>query len=618
MRSRPRIPLSLATVVFVIGSVGAAICDDQSSSLLPQGVKVVWDMGKAYRETTPTRERICINGLWRWQPAASGRGRQEHHAAGRQMGLSESPRRVARVARLHVKRHRPALSASRLGQVETQRDAIRLVSARDRRARRVEGPRYFRRRRMGSIERRRLPRRQVGRKHSLPRRQGQCDVGVQARAKAALVGVGCRSAAIGGDDLLFAFQRVGHVEGHGDAAGPGRRRLSGGRSRASQARRSQACPFGAQVGTGRGRGRGQPGRRPDISSQGRTVRRRQESPQPSRARPSRRPTRPAADSRSPRPGSPKSFGTPTRPATCTVSGCRWWTAQRPTWSTHCRRCGSGSASFGWMAAISASTAAASTPLLRPTTGVQMSTYNASYAGAKESFLRLKEAGFNLVYSHHYNSLPGSHLAYEEVLAGGRRLGMLIFVRAAQCLGRLSRTTTKDVRNTRSRSRLIRPTSSITSARRSIIRRSCSMPSITTRSPIRSCSIRRLFHTYPDFIIDPKHPGERTDRDGTYAQPCEDVVRRFDRSRPVYHHGGNAGAITSPNCYLDFTPDPGDFRLVRHDGRPRRPEAAVSGRIRLAGRRRLDAVPRLRLERQGRSDLERPENAGGRRTSTAVG
>lgn len=37
---------------------------------LPAGVRAVWDMGKAYRETTPTRERICINGLWRWQPAA--------------------------------------------------------------------------------------------------------------------------------------------------------------------------------------------------------------------------------------------------------------------------------------------------------------------------------------------------------------------------------------------------------------------------------------------------------------------------------------------------------------------------------------------------------------------
>ncbi len=36
---------------------------------LPQGVEAVWDLGKAHRETTPTRERICINGLWCWQPA---------------------------------------------------------------------------------------------------------------------------------------------------------------------------------------------------------------------------------------------------------------------------------------------------------------------------------------------------------------------------------------------------------------------------------------------------------------------------------------------------------------------------------------------------------------------
>jgi beta-galactosidase len=37
---------------------------------LPAGVKAVWDEAKAFHETTPTRERLCINGLWRWQPAA--------------------------------------------------------------------------------------------------------------------------------------------------------------------------------------------------------------------------------------------------------------------------------------------------------------------------------------------------------------------------------------------------------------------------------------------------------------------------------------------------------------------------------------------------------------------
>jgi hypothetical protein len=34
-------------------------------------VKAVWNLSKAHRETTPTRERICINGLWRWQPVSN-------------------------------------------------------------------------------------------------------------------------------------------------------------------------------------------------------------------------------------------------------------------------------------------------------------------------------------------------------------------------------------------------------------------------------------------------------------------------------------------------------------------------------------------------------------------
>jgi beta-galactosidase/beta-glucuronidase len=37
---------------------------------LPEGVKAVWDTKLAYHETTPTRERISINGLWRWQPGS--------------------------------------------------------------------------------------------------------------------------------------------------------------------------------------------------------------------------------------------------------------------------------------------------------------------------------------------------------------------------------------------------------------------------------------------------------------------------------------------------------------------------------------------------------------------
>lgn len=39
---------------------------------LPPGVKAVWDVDKAHRDRSPTRERMCLNGLWRFQPARAG------------------------------------------------------------------------------------------------------------------------------------------------------------------------------------------------------------------------------------------------------------------------------------------------------------------------------------------------------------------------------------------------------------------------------------------------------------------------------------------------------------------------------------------------------------------
>jgi hypothetical protein len=42
--------------------------DPSFDAILPLDVKVVWDLEKAFREKTLTRERISLNGLWRWQP----------------------------------------------------------------------------------------------------------------------------------------------------------------------------------------------------------------------------------------------------------------------------------------------------------------------------------------------------------------------------------------------------------------------------------------------------------------------------------------------------------------------------------------------------------------------
>ena len=56
-------------VACLLVAVKPATCEDRFAASLPEGVRAVWDLDKAHREATPSRERVCLNGLWRWQPA---------------------------------------------------------------------------------------------------------------------------------------------------------------------------------------------------------------------------------------------------------------------------------------------------------------------------------------------------------------------------------------------------------------------------------------------------------------------------------------------------------------------------------------------------------------------
>jgi hypothetical protein len=59
----------LAALLCLGLSLNFAVAEQQPNAVLPTGVEAVWDIAKAFHETTPTRERICLNGLWQWQPA---------------------------------------------------------------------------------------------------------------------------------------------------------------------------------------------------------------------------------------------------------------------------------------------------------------------------------------------------------------------------------------------------------------------------------------------------------------------------------------------------------------------------------------------------------------------
>src|SRR5262245_43199742 len=67
-RSRKCALILTASILFGL-DLGSESLYAQTDAPLPKGVKAVWDLDKAYRDKTTTRERVCLNGLWRWQPA---------------------------------------------------------------------------------------------------------------------------------------------------------------------------------------------------------------------------------------------------------------------------------------------------------------------------------------------------------------------------------------------------------------------------------------------------------------------------------------------------------------------------------------------------------------------
>ncbi len=59
-------------VALVCGMPQAVAAQENTAAELPEGVAAVWDLDKAHHDSTQTRERVSINGLWRWQPARDG------------------------------------------------------------------------------------------------------------------------------------------------------------------------------------------------------------------------------------------------------------------------------------------------------------------------------------------------------------------------------------------------------------------------------------------------------------------------------------------------------------------------------------------------------------------
>jgi len=67
LQKKHRLRQLLFFMTCIFASVTAGVCLGQAEVRLPAGAKAVWDIEKAHRLSTPARDKICINGLWRWQ-----------------------------------------------------------------------------------------------------------------------------------------------------------------------------------------------------------------------------------------------------------------------------------------------------------------------------------------------------------------------------------------------------------------------------------------------------------------------------------------------------------------------------------------------------------------------
>ena len=200
---------SMVCLVWLLVAGRSASADGPADDAsLPDGVRAVWDLKQAHREATPTRERISINGLWRWQPAEKADGVPAgswgyFKVPGCWPGVSDYMQHDCQTVYAH-----PSWKDAKLG--EPFRG---LVPARDQRAEGVGGPPRHALPGVPQFQRRRLHRRQESRRSPVSGRRGRSHIRLPAGEQAPAQPAGRRPAAAGNH---------AHVQRH--ERGPGRRR----------------------------------------------------------------------------------------------------------------------------------------------------------------------------------------------------------------------------------------------------------------------------------------------------------------------------------------------------------------------------------------------------------
>ncbi|MBE0536743.1 MAG: carbohydrate binding domain-containing protein [Phycisphaerae bacterium] len=167
---------------------------------------------------------------------------------------------------------------------------------------------------------------------------------------------------------------------------------------------------------------------------------------------------------------------------------------------------------------------------------------ATYNGAKESLRRLQSFGINFVYTHNYGCEPGAHLSFEEILRAADDVGMLVALSQPHFSHYAWTAADAD------------STNGYAKHAEFYVRVAQNHPSVVMYAMSHNAT-GYSEDMNPDLIDGIHAPrSEWSERNARQALRAEAIVRRLDPTRIVYHHaGGNIGAMHTSNFYPNWVP-----------------------------------------------------------------
>jgi hypothetical protein len=180
--------------------------------------------------------------------------------------------------------------------------------------------------------------------------------------------------------------------------------------------------------------------------------------------------------------------------------------------------------------------------LVPLDNASVGAASSTYAGARESLLRLKSFGINFVYTHNYGCEPGSHLSFTEILRAADDTGMLVALSQPHFSVYDWQTPEADQTNGYARHAAF------------YVRVAGSHPSVVCYAMSHNATGYNE-DTNPQMMDGLANPRDQwSDRNVARALRCEAIVKRLDPARIVYHHSsGDLSAMYTLNFYLNFVP-----------------------------------------------------------------